>query len=210
MLKLRYNAETGKIGSAYPEDVNVPEPYILITEAENSAIKDRSKYYVINGELTDITDTDKEKELSAKETAVKLTEQLYQLKASVAYSGIILNNQYVFETNELSILMTVSKAMELATNPSTTIVEHWKCYDLNGTPKFLTFTREQFLTIKDFANDMIGNKCFGVENKYTLKLQSATVKQLNSASWLSSFTKNAVKEMNAIDKNLNIDDIVVE
>ena len=66
MLKLRYDKNTGKIGSAYTEDVIVPEPYLLVTEEENGAITNRDNTYVIDGKLVDITGTDKEKKLLAE------------------------------------------------------------------------------------------------------------------------------------------------
>ena len=66
MLKLRYDKNTGKIGSAYTEDVIVPEPYLLVTEEENGAITNRDNTYVIDGKLVDITGTDKEKQLLAE------------------------------------------------------------------------------------------------------------------------------------------------
>ena len=66
MLKLRYDENTGKIGSAYTEDVIVPEPYLLVTEEENGSITNRDNTYVVDGKLVDITGTDKEKELLAE------------------------------------------------------------------------------------------------------------------------------------------------
>lgn len=75
MLKLRYDEATGKIGSAYTDDVIVPEPYLLITEEENGAIKNRDKTYVINGELVDITGTEKEQELLAEARKVEFYKE---------------------------------------------------------------------------------------------------------------------------------------
>lgn len=207
MLKLRYDKTTGKIGNAYNESVKVPEPFILISEEENGAIKDRSKAYVIDGKIVDITDTDKEKEIKAQNMIKTLSEQLYQLKANKAYGGIILNGQYVFETNATSILMTTSKYMDVVNNPNLKKVQHWKCYTTDGVPVFLTFTREQFIAIRDFANNMIDTECFGVENKYTQKLAKATVKQLNSYSWLTKFKNDAIKEMSAINSNMTFEEI---
>lgn len=67
MLKLRYDLETGKAGNAYPEDITVPEPFITITEGQNNELQTyKDKAYVIDGVLTDITGTDKDKELQAE------------------------------------------------------------------------------------------------------------------------------------------------
>lgn len=66
MLKLRYDENTGKIGCAYPEHIIVPEPYLEITEEQNGAIVNRDMTYIINGEIVDITGTEKERELQAE------------------------------------------------------------------------------------------------------------------------------------------------
>ena len=48
MLKLRYDAETGEVGAAYPSTFEVPEPYLEITEEEHSTIKNDTEnvYFV--------------------------------------------------------------------------------------------------------------------------------------------------------------------
>lgn len=51
MLKLRYDAETGEVGAAYPSTFEVPEPYIKITEEEHSTIKnDTENVYFVTEE----------------------------------------------------------------------------------------------------------------------------------------------------------------
>jgi len=207
MIKVRYNAETGKVIGAYPEHLDVAEPYITVTEQENDAIVDRDKAYVIEGQLVDITGTDKEKELNAVKIAKELQEQLYQLKAKVAYGGVTLNSSYIFETNATSILMTTTKYLDVVSNPEIEVINHWKCYDLEGKPTFLNFTREQFIAIKNFATKMIDTDCFGVEDKYTTILQQATVKQLNTSTWIANFKGQAIAEMLAVDTSLNIGEI---
>lgn len=53
MIKLRYNAETGRVGKAYRAKLEVPQPYIEITEEENNSISadDKHIYFVVDGEL---------------------------------------------------------------------------------------------------------------------------------------------------------------
>lgn len=53
MIKLRYNAETGRVGKAYRAELEVPQPYIEITEEENNSISadDKHIYFVVDGEL---------------------------------------------------------------------------------------------------------------------------------------------------------------
>lgn len=53
MIKRRYDAQTGKLGAAYPDCMTVPEPYITLTNAENDSISvdDENVYYYIDGNL---------------------------------------------------------------------------------------------------------------------------------------------------------------
>jgi hypothetical protein len=53
MLKLRYDETTGRIGKAYQEEIEVPQPYLLISEEQNNAIsEDRENiYFVKNGNI---------------------------------------------------------------------------------------------------------------------------------------------------------------
>mgnify|MGYP000142163608 CR=1 FL=1 len=53
MIKLRYDITTGAVGNGYTENIEVPQPYLLITEAEHDKIKnDFNNYYFVEaGEL---------------------------------------------------------------------------------------------------------------------------------------------------------------
>jgi len=54
MLKLRYDATTGKVGSAYDVDIEVPEPFLEITEEQHDKITtdENNIYFVEKGKLT--------------------------------------------------------------------------------------------------------------------------------------------------------------
>ena len=54
MIKLRYDKTTGEIGNGYSENIEVPDPYLLITEQEHDSVKNDTEnyYYVIDGVLT--------------------------------------------------------------------------------------------------------------------------------------------------------------
>lgn len=54
MLKLRFDAQTGKLLSAYPAEFEVPAPYAEVTEEENEKIQGDAEnyYYYIDGKLT--------------------------------------------------------------------------------------------------------------------------------------------------------------
>lgn len=54
MIKLRYDKTTNEVGIGYNENIEVPEPFLLITEQEHDNIKNDNEnfYFVINGTLT--------------------------------------------------------------------------------------------------------------------------------------------------------------
>lgn len=67
-LKLRYDENTFLVGNIYPEYMNIPEPFLLITEEQsNEIVKNKDvPYFVIDGELT----TSKSKEYIAGEVNI--------------------------------------------------------------------------------------------------------------------------------------------
>lgn len=53
MIKLRYDKTTGETGTGYNENIEVPEPFLLISEQIHDSIKNDTEnfYYVIDGTL---------------------------------------------------------------------------------------------------------------------------------------------------------------
>lgn len=53
MIKLRYDANTGLVGNGYNENIEVVEPYIIISNEEHDKIKsdEENVYFVKNGIL---------------------------------------------------------------------------------------------------------------------------------------------------------------
>lgn len=53
MIKLRYDNVTGAVGNGYTDNIEVPQPFLLISEAEHDKIKNDfdNYYFVENGEL---------------------------------------------------------------------------------------------------------------------------------------------------------------
>lgn len=78
MIKRRYDAQTGKLGAAYPEYMTVPEPYLTLSNAENDKIStdDKNVYFYINNQLVK-----KDKaEIEAKEKRIaEIKKQLDEL-----------------------------------------------------------------------------------------------------------------------------------
>lgn len=207
-MKISYDTETGKVINAYADDIKVSHAYVEIGEAEwNDLSAHKENLYVVDGEVVNIEGTPRYIAMKAEEVAKELSEQLYQLKASVAYGGIKLNDAYIFETNATSILMTTTKYLDLVSDQSQTAVSHWKCYDLEGKPAFINFTREQFITIKNFATNMINTDCFGIEDKYTKILHEATIYNLTDTEWVANFKMQAIAEMKAVDTSLDIGEL---
>lgn len=70
MIKLRYNSQTGKVGNGYCDNIQVPEPFLLISEAEHDTIKSDVDfiYFVKNGKF----EKQNKKELEEAERIAKL------------------------------------------------------------------------------------------------------------------------------------------
>lgn len=53
MIKRRYDSTTGRLGAAYPDSMTVPEPYLLLTAAENDSISTDTEniYFYLNNQL---------------------------------------------------------------------------------------------------------------------------------------------------------------
>lgn len=53
-MKIRYSLEDGRLGKAYPEDMVVPEPFIILTKDDYDAIVRRTDLvpFVVDGQIT--------------------------------------------------------------------------------------------------------------------------------------------------------------
>ena len=69
MLKLRIDSETGKVLGAYPQTFDVPEPFIEVTEEENSKMSEDSEnvYFYQKKKLVPVSKA----EIEAKEKRKK-------------------------------------------------------------------------------------------------------------------------------------------
>lgn len=76
-MKIRYDANTGLLGKAYPDNMIVPEPFITLTEEEINNIanqKDKVAFY-INGEII----MKDKAEIDAEEKKKKEAERIAKL-----------------------------------------------------------------------------------------------------------------------------------
>ena len=53
MIKRRYDKNTGELGKPYPDYMDIPEPFLILTEAENDKIStaDKNIYFYVNNQL---------------------------------------------------------------------------------------------------------------------------------------------------------------
>lgn len=53
MVKRKYNATTGELGKAYPDNMTIPAPFLSLTNEENDTISTDTAhiYFYINNEL---------------------------------------------------------------------------------------------------------------------------------------------------------------
>ena len=80
MIKLRIDSTTGRVLGAYPEEFEVPEPYIEISEEESSAMSADSEniYFYLDEELQPFSRTEIETKEKRK---AEIEEELETLDA---------------------------------------------------------------------------------------------------------------------------------
>lgn len=76
-MKVRYNIETGLLGKAYPDNMVVPEPFIILTEEKlNEIANQKDKVaFVVNGKISYQSKAD----IDAAEKAKKEAERIAKL-----------------------------------------------------------------------------------------------------------------------------------
>lgn len=64
MIKRRYDINTGELGKAYPDTMNIPEPFLTLSNEENDRISTDTEhvYFYINNQLV----TQSKAEIDAK------------------------------------------------------------------------------------------------------------------------------------------------
>lgn len=148
-----------------------------IEETQDEYILDGDEY-VLNDEIY--------KAKKAQETQKELIEYNYEQKAKKAYGGILINETYLFETNETSQSMITASLIGLQNAPDETTL-NWKMY-ANNQPIVVPLTKIQLAQLFAFALDMI-NKAFGVEGLRNNELATATVENLNDIAWVEEYKK---------------------
>jgi hypothetical protein len=77
MIKRRYDKETGELGKAYPETMDIPEPYLTLSNEENDKISvdDENVYFYIDNKLT------KKNKQEIEKTKARIAEIKQELEA---------------------------------------------------------------------------------------------------------------------------------
>lgn len=138
-------------------------------------------------------------QMKADEKRAELIQVLYNMKAEKAYGGVIINNTFVFETNQTSVTNTVANLALMGDSDSSS----WKFYTTTGVPVMQTVTKAQLFAIANFGRQMI-DASFAVEGEYLAILGNATVENLISTSWVETFVEDAQTDFNAVNNHLNV------
>lgn len=161
-------------------------------------VEETTDLYVLDGDQY-VKQDDIYFEKKSLEYKKELISGLYKIKADKAYGGVIINDTFVFETNQTSITNTVAS---LALMDDTTTA-NWKFYTISGEPVFQTVTKLQLASIAKFGRDMM-DEAFKVEGQANTDLSTATVEQLNSEEWRNDFTAVVQTKMDEVNNKLTI------
>jgi len=153
---------------------------------------------MVNGEPT--VDPDYEAK-EAQKVQVELVEYNYEAKAKKAYGGILINDTYLFETNETSQSMITASLIGLQNAPDETTL-NWKVY-ANNKPIVVPLTKVQLAQLFAFALNMI-NTAFGVEGVRNNDLTTATVEQLNDETWVEQYKGATDFAFNQINNKVDV------
>ena len=161
-------------------------------------VEETTDLYVLDGDQY-VKQDDIYFEKKSLEYKKELINNLYKIKADKAYGGVIINDTFVFETNQTSITNTVASLALM----DDTATANWKFYTIDGEPVFQTVTKLQLASIAKFGRDMM-DEAFKVEGQANTYLSTATVEQLNSEEWRNDFTTDVQTKMDEVNNKLTI------
>lgn len=161
-------------------------------------VEETTDLYVLDGDQY-VKQDDIYFEKKSLEYKKELINDLYKIKADKAYGGVIINDTFVFETNQTSITNTVASLALM----DDTATANWKFYTISGEPVFQTVTKLQLASIAKFGRNMM-DEAFKVEGQANTDLSTATVEQLNSEEWRNDFTAVVQTKMDEVNNKLTI------
>jgi hypothetical protein len=161
---------------------------------------DKDEYYLNDNNDFVKRDTAEYNQMKADEKRAELVQKLYDMKAEKAYGGVIVNDALLFETNQVAVTNTVA-TLSLMNDTDTS---SWKFYTLDGEPYMQKVTKAQLYGIAQFGRKMIDDS-FNVEGEYLEELESATVENLISDSWVNDFIEEAQDDFDAVNNHLTVE-----
>lgn len=174
----------------------LPQGFIYITEAQYKKIINDKDYYVFENNKLIINPN--YADIKYAQNIDKLVQEVYELKAKKAYGGVLINNTYIFETNQISITNTVASLALMGASTN------WKFYTIDNLPIAIKITKTQLNKIAKFGQTMI-DAAFEVEGKANEQLKQATIEQINDVQWQNDFMIAIEKEMNEVNYQLEME-----
>ena len=171
---------------------------ILNIEVEEEIYNNIEKYMYQDGEI--VLDPDYEAR-EAQKVQKELVEYNYEAKAKKAYGGILINDTYLFETNETSQSMITASLIGLQSASDETTL-NWKVYT-NNQPTVVPLTKVQLSQLFAFALNMI-NTSFGLEGVRNNDLAIATVEELNDETWVEQYKIATDLAFNQINNKIDV------
>ena len=175
---------------------DLPDGFIYITDAQYAKIIESPEYYIISdGQL--VVNPNYE-QIKYQEYINQLTQDTYNLKALKAYGGVIVNDLYIFETNQISITNTVAS---LALMGSKT---NWKFYNLEGFPVAIELTKAQLSAIAKFGQRMM-DACFTIEGVANAQIAQESIEHINNAQWRNDFIASVRQQMEEVNNHIEME-----
>lgn len=186
-------------------EVSIPQQQELISGGNivyyNGEVfnADSNEYYLNENNDFVKRDSDEYNQIIADAKKVELVQTLYDMKSNKAYSGVIINNALVFETNQTSVTNTVATLALMQDNDTSS----WKFYSITGEPCMQTVNKAQLFAIASFGRKMIDDS-FKVEGEFLQILEKASVENLISTTWIESFLANAQESFDNVNNKLEV------
>ena len=160
---------------------------------------EQDEYYLDDNKDFVKRDTAEYNQMKADEKRAELVQTLYNMKASKAYGGVIINDTLVFETNQTAVTNTVATLALMQDGDTSS----WKFYTKDGEPVMQEVSKAQLFIIAQFGRKMIDDS-FKVEGGYLEELETATVEDLISENWVNEFIADAQADFDEVNNELTV------
>lgn len=137
--------------------------------------------------------------MRAEEKRAELVQTLYNMKAEKAYGGVVINDTFIFETNQTAVTNTVATLALMQDGDTSS----WKFYTKDGEPVMQEVSKAQLFIIAQFGRKMIDDS-FKVEGGYLEELETATVEDLISENWVNEFIADAQADFDEVNNELTV------